>query len=100
MVAFVKSDIPDSINTLEKLAVWAGTVLNDLHTGLSVVESSDYMERAAQSAPYLITAVDPAVWRVITRTSIELQPQWRRSGKIWEYAKELSTQSIPTEFKS
>lgn len=101
MTAFSPSDLPASVNTVEKLAVWASTVLNDLNPNLTVIESTGQSQLAATSYPFRITASDPPAWRVISRTSIVLGDTWRRgNGKIWTYAQDLGTAPIPTEYKS
>lgn len=101
MVAFSSADLPSSINTLEKLLIWNTTVLQHLHPTLTSIESTGNAERCAAAAPFFITATDPAVWRFITRNSIALDSNWQRgTAKIWTFARDLSSASIPAEFKS
>lgn len=101
MTAFQTTDIPASVNTVEKLAVWAQTVLNHLYPQVTAVEASGLAERVAQASPFEVTAVEPSQWRYISRTSIPLDRNWQRgSSKIWANAQDLGSASIPTEFKS
>lgn len=101
MVAFSTADLPSSINTVEKLQVWATTVLQHLHPTLTAIEATGSAERCCAAAPFFITATDPAVWRYISRTSIPIDSNWQRgTAKIWTFAKDLSSSSIPAEFKS
>lgn len=101
MVAFATTDLPSSINTVEKLMVWASMVLNNLHPTLTVIEATGTAERAATAAPFYIVASDPQTWRHINRNSIKLNSNWQRgTGKIWTFAEDLSSAAIPTEFKS
>lgn len=100
MVALSKADIPDGINTVEKLAVWCDTILQHLHPEVLVIEAAGGQDRAIVSQPWFIPAATPPRWRVISRSSIEISPNWQRGGKIWGHAIELSTGSIPSEFKS
>jgi hypothetical protein len=100
MVAFAKADLPDSVNSVEKLAVWVSTLLEHLHPELTVIEATGASERAAASAPWKITAASPPTWRNISRMSIQLDSTWQRGGKIWNFAQDLSGATIPTEFKS
>lgn len=101
MVLFATTDLPATINSVEKLEVWATTVLQHLHPSLTVIESTGNAELAVSAAPFFITASDPDVWRYITRTSIQLNANWQRgAGKIWTHALDLSNAAIPTEFKS
>lgn len=101
MTAFQTTDIPASVNTLEKLAVWASTTLNHLYPQVTAMEASGLAERVAQSSPFEVTAVDPSQWRNISRLSIPLNRNWQRgSSKIWANAEALGSAAIPTEFKS
>lgn len=100
MVAFVRTDIPDSVNTVEKLAVWAETLLQHLHPELTAIEAAGALDRVAISQPWFISVSSPPTWRVISRTSIALNANWQRGGKIWTFAQELSAATIPSEFKT
>lgn len=99
MTAFTTSDLPASINTVEKLAVWASMVLTHLNPSITTIEATGNAQRVATSAPFEITAVDPLEWRNIARLSIKLHPNWIRQGKRWEHAQDLGSASIPAEFK-
>ncbi len=94
------TDIPAAINTLEKLHVWSAVALSDLNLTAEVLEAPGVLDRAASSVAYPIFATDPVEWRQISRTSIKLNSNWRRSGKLWLYAEELSTIALPTDYKS
>lgn len=101
MVAFLTTDLPTSINSVEKLNVWSSWVLQHLHPTMTVIESSGNAQLAVTSSPFFVTVSDPAVWRLISRSSISLNSNWQRgAGKIWTFANDLSSASIPTEFKS
>ncbi|MBD2090204.1 glucose-6-phosphate dehydrogenase [Microcoleus sp. FACHB-1515] len=100
MVALVRTDIPTSVDTVEKLAVWAMSILQQLHPGQTVVEATGVAERVATAAPFYITASQPAAWRFISRASLELTPNWQSSsGRIWTDVQPLSSQAIPAEYK-
>lgn len=100
MTALTKADIPDSINTVEKLAVWCETLLQHLNPEITVIEATGGLDRAVLSQAWFITATNPPTWRNIARTSIQLNANWQRGGKIWNYAMELSSAAIPSEFKT
>lgn len=106
MTAFVKTDIPDSVDTVEKLALWLGNLLNYLNPSASAVEgtSEEDLEsvRSAQFFPYLIKKSSTEQnWQVVTRQSITINPDWQTGeNKIWTYAQEISTSSIPAAFKA
>lgn len=100
MTALTKADIPDSINTVEKLALWCETLLQHLNPDVTVIEASGGADRAVISQPWFITATNPPTWRVISRTSLAVSSTWQRGGKIWNFAQELSSAAIPSEFKT
>lgn len=99
MTAFVTTDIPATIDTLEKLAVWCGTVLNNLNPDLTAIEAPGVSELVATAHPYAVTASGVFEWRMITRQSIKLNPNWQRTGKVWVHAQPLSTTSLPADFR-
>lgn len=101
MVAFATTDIPSSINTVEKLLVWANALMDELHPSVTAIEASGVAERVCSSGFFKITATDPVTWRAISRTSIPLNSAWRRgNAKVWTFAIDISSASIPTEYKS
>jgi hypothetical protein len=101
MVAFATTDLPSSINTVEKLHLWSATVLQNLHPTTTAIEAAGNAQLVITAAPFWITASDPATWRYISRSSIGLNSNWQRgTGKIWTFANDISGQAIPTEFKS
>lgn len=100
MVAFTRTDIPASVDTVEKLAVWVETLLNNLFPNDTAVESVGTAERICQAAPFYFTASNPPTWRYVSRHSIVLSPNFQKTGKVWEHAQAISTSAIiPAEFK-
>jgi hypothetical protein len=102
MTVFNKdTDLPSSINTVEKLYAWAAELLTFLYPGATAVESSGSSALATTCAPFYITA-DPqgARWRHISRASFVLDNNWQKGGKMYTYVQDLGTASIPAEFKS
>ncbi|NDJ16780.1 glucose-6-phosphate dehydrogenase [Myxacorys almedinensis] len=101
MVAFAPSDVPSSVNSVEKLIVWANSLMDELHPSVTAIEASGVAERVCASGLFKITATDPVTWRAISRTSIPIGSSWRRgNAKIWTFAQDISSQAIPTEYKS
>lgn len=100
MTAFSTADIPQSINTLEKLAVWTLTVLNDLYINTTAIEATGQAERCVVAGPYYVTAGDPQTWRYICRLSVPLAPTWRRSTKLWLSTQDLGVLAIPADYKA
>lgn len=101
MVAFTRTDIPATVDTVEKLAVWVETLLNNLFPNETAVESTGTAERICQAAPFYFTASNPPAWRYVSRHSIAMSPNFQRAGKIWEHAQAISTTAtIPPDFKA
>jgi hypothetical protein len=67
---------------------------------VTVIEVNGALDRAMLSQAWFITATNPPTWRNIARSSIELNPNWQRGGKLWNFAQELSSTAIPSEFKT
>ena len=100
MTAFTTADIPPTIDSLEKLAVWVGLALNNINPDLTAIEAPNISELVATAHPYAVTASGTFEWRMITRQSIKLNSAWQRSGKIWTHALPISTVALPTDFRS
>jgi hypothetical protein len=95
----IATDIPSSINSVEKLSVWCTNVLHRLYADISVAEGESYTQRAAQANPYYIASAN--VHRHIGRQSIELDPDFSIGGtKPWSYAKDLGTKSLTADMKA
>jgi hypothetical protein len=95
----IATDIPSSINTVEKLAVWSANVLFNLNSGVTAVEGDNYTQRAAQSGNFYIAATD--LTRHVARQSIELDAAYSiGAAKPWAYAKELSQKPLTADMKA
>lgn len=97
MTSFATTNIPASVNTIEKLAAWTNGILYELH------KNSRYAE--ADNAPLvpIVTAQDGLAAskqeRMIFRLSLHLDDGWRQSGdKLWYDVLELSNAPIPSDF--
>jgi len=101
MVAFnAATDLPSTVNTVEKLIVWSNSLMADIFRDVAVVEGVNQTERVFNTNIFHITATDPSQHRVITRASIEVASNWRRVGKLWLAAQDVGTIAIPAEYKS
>ena len=101
MTAFATTDLPASVNTVEKLHAWSGMVLNHLNPDATAVEAPGSATRVATFGLFYITASDPPKWRGIIRASIPFNANWQRgAAKPWTFAEDISAAAIPAEFKS
>lgn len=100
MATFSTSHIPNTINTYEKLIVWAMAVMKNLNPTVSINEISGLdPEKQIQ---FTVTQLGSGDIAVITRSCIKLSNDWNDgSGKIWTKATEISSVAdIPTAYKS
>ncbi|MGL4503767.1 MAG: hypothetical protein ACRC78_05405 [Planktothrix sp.] len=97
MTAFIKENLPTSVDTLEKLAVWVGAASNQINRLTSASEGSGSPQRVAQFGIFNVEANNTS--RVIIRLSLELEDTFAIDNRpIWENAKEISTDFIPAPF--
>lgn len=97
MTTFATSNLPSTVNTLEKLAVWSLAALYQLH------KNTRYQESDAAPLIPIITAQDglaaDKTERIIFRVSIPLSDTWRtQTTKIFQEATEISNAAIPAAF--
>ncbi|MEA5447319.1 hypothetical protein VB780_01980 [Leptolyngbya sp. CCNP1308] len=97
MTTFAPANLPASVNTVEKLAMWSLGILYQLH------KNSRYQESEAAPLVPLITAQDGLAAdkseRIIFRSSLPLSDSWReQTTKFWQESQEISNAAIPTSF--
>lgn len=101
MTAFSTADIPGSIDTLEKLIVWASTVLNNINLQNTVYEVPSVQQPVAVAQIFAYESNGTQKWRYVGRQSIELSSDYQAgTTKLWTHAQNLSANAIPTGFKS
>lgn len=89
-----------NITTVEQLHVYTGFLLNRLTPSLKFNEVAN--EAAIPVALFNIFTMPDGTQRIITRTSIAIKPEFLsdRSKKLWMFADELDTSTIPVGFLS
>jgi hypothetical protein len=97
MTTYLPANLPSTVNTVEKLALWACGVLYQLH------KNTRYQESDASPLIPRVTAQDGLAANgeecMIIRISIPLNPVWRESTtKFFVEALELSNAAIPAAF--
>lgn len=101
MTAFVISDIPASVNTLEELAVWSLSILNELYPATTIVEAAGRSSKMAECAPFYLDAAQTPSWVMIGRIVLPMAPTWRQGTvKPWATIGEIGQLSIPAGYKS
>ena len=93
------TDLPSTVDTVEKLFVWTASLLGE-------VLPEELIKLTGSTNP--ITRLDYGISQDFEQKSnyaasfyIPLSDDWRSSGnKIWEEAEELSELAIPAAYKS
>lgn len=100
MTAFNKEiDLPNNIDTLEELAVWVGSALAKINLTRVAVEAPGYSQRVAQYGVFFVESDNKH--RALIRISIPISDDHLAgANNIWTYALPLSTDDIPSEFKT
>ena len=100
MTAFQRTDLPDSITTLEKLIVWATTAAQFLSPEATFEEVRGEQTYIIQAEAVKITAGNTPSLRFIARVSLPMNFDFYKGGRMFERVSEISSASIPPEFKS
>lgn len=99
MTAFAKADLPASVDTVEKLAIWALSGLMQLYVEQTAVEGAGTAERVIQFGTYFIPNTNKT--RIIARLTVELENDYLTSGKkVWNTVQPLGTETLPATFNS
>ena len=99
MTAFVPTDIPSNINTLEKLVAWGALALERCNPSLKVLEvrGADPQRVAATTT---FTA-DDGSYRMIARLSFEIAQNYAENpAKFWQNILEFDDVALPSAYKS
>ncbi len=97
MTAFTKAQMPDSIDTLEEVAVWAISTLSFVNADVTAIEGPGISERAAQAGIFYVES--DKKYRFLGRVSVAMSAEYLSgNNKLWNYAQELSNTQIPTIF--
>lgn len=92
------ANIPDGINTVEKLHAWSSLALMNMFPDVTALEVAGQVDRAIIAQVWPITSGASLNYRLITRSSLIVSPNWLRGGKLWTHAQELGATTLPSEF--
>lgn len=99
MTAFTKSQLPDNIDTTEKLIVWALTVNQFINGQKLVYETSTQQVNVSDAQVWTVRDNAGNVqYRFIGRASIQINAAFLQGLKPWLNAIALDTASIPAQF--
>jgi len=106
MTTFDKAQIPTSVNTVEKLAVWCACILQELYPTVKVTENiEEAPQLVAQVGAFDLAVPTDDQWtytirnRAVIRLSIPIGVSWKRS-KLYFSATDLGALATPTDYYS
>lgn len=105
MTAFTRDMVPATVVTTEQLEVWVSELHTYLYGARKVTEAIDNDGNpidvfVAETEVFYNTAVETPHYRHLSRHSIEIRPEYKISGKIWEHAKTLGDEVVPQGMRS
>lgn len=105
MTNFTKSMVPDTVNSVEAVYVWAATVLSVLYADKDSIEGLDgnsepVKTRCVQVGTVYLTAPDPEAWRHISRVSLGIQPEFQAGQAPWTCVDSLGNKAIPSSMRA
>lgn len=98
MTAFnAATDLPSSVNSLERLKAWVDGAFYSLH------KNTEYQESEGAALVPIVTMQDGKAAnkteRVIVRSSLELEDNWREDPQpFWVNVRSISSAAIPPDF--
>ena len=98
MTALNTTQIPNQINTVERLMAWAGLALGFINPTKAVVEAAgENAERVMQS---FVLRADDGTERLIIRASLPLDANWRSndSQAFWLNVNDLENVDLPAAY--
>lgn len=99
MTAFATSQIPSSVNSLEKLVVWANLALNSINPTLAVNESQASQPVNVSQTAFFRDATGQL--RLTVRASLPISENYStNTGKFWTNVQDLNNATIPTGYTS
>lgn len=104
MTRFLKSEIPESIQTIEQLAIWCAEILQHINPNLTCVETLDQngneiKVRRIEANKFYYTAPQIPTWRYLTRIEVDIRANHQVFGRIWDHAIDMSDLPIPQGMK-
>jgi len=100
MTAFTKGQMPDSINTVEEVFVWAASILAELNAAEQVAVDRNSTLRVCDARPALLEFATTDPERFAVAAYIPLNPTWRTNKAWFNGVKEFSTTTIPANYSA
>lgn len=99
MTAFAKAQLPDTVDSVEKLVAWGTSILAELYPIPSITVSTGNAERVAQQNTFYFTANSPPTERLVNVAYLPVAGTWR-ADKPWKSAQPLGNSDIPAAYSA
>lgn len=100
MTAFVPSDLPANIDTVEEVAAWACSALAEINPTVEVATSPGQLEPVATVQTFAYASQQTNPQRLICVLYLPLNQDWRSAGKVYSGGvAEISGGALPPAFK-
>lgn len=84
MTDFSRSQIPDAVDTVEKLMAWAGSVLAETNAEVSIAVNRASLDAVASAGPFSFPLQASEPLRYVVTAYLVLDPSYRAMGNVWE----------------
>lgn len=102
VTAFNKdTDLPATINTVERLYVWASEVLARLYPNETVAETQTKTVRKVEGNVYPVDDGSSLTYNYISRASLPVAIAYKEGQDgLWAYVGDIGVSAIPANMKS
>jgi len=99
MTTFNPAQLPNTVNTVEEVLAWSGSVLAEVNPNKFLATTAASLEPVVQVQTFRFTHEDVSPERLVVIAYLPLVPNWRSQGKLWSNGvAEISTAAIPPAF--
>jgi len=84
MTSFQRSQIPDSVNTVEKLAAWSLSILAELNSDSRIAVNAGTLDAVAAAGSFSFPLQETRPVRYVVTAYLPLDPTFRSGGNVWE----------------
>lgn len=101
MAAFTPADLPASVNTVEKLAVWSISILSETTSADSITTARGVDEQPASAQSFRFSFQPTAPERLVLIAYVPLTAGWKGAGKLYDTGvTAFNNTAIPAYYKS
>lgn len=99
MTTLTKAQIPNQINTVERLMAWCGLALGFINPTKAIVEAAG--ENPEKIIQTFILRADDGSERLIIRAALPLDPNWRSQSTqaFWLNVTDIENVNLPAAYQ-